>query len=92
MYSSPVHSVPGYSDSAFERARAYFAGPVAPEDGLRPALKWAFQHHPEGRWERIGILVPGQEEVRGHRELHRLRARGVTVEAATEPGACRSGQ
>ena len=85
MCSSSMHSVPGYPDSAFERARAYIAGPVAPEDGLTPALKWAFQHHSEGRWKRIGILVPGQECVREHRGLHRLRTRGVTVEAATDP-------
>lgn len=87
MYSSSVHSVPGYPESAFERARAYIAGPVAPDEGWRPALQWAFQHHPEGRWERIGILVPAREHVREHRGLHRLRARGVTIEAATEPGA-----
>ena len=85
MCSSSMHSVPGYPDSAFERARAYIAGPVAPEDGLMPALKWAFQHHPEARWERIAILVPGQEHEWRHRGLHRLRARGVTVEAATAP-------
>lgn len=87
MYSSPMHSVPGYPDPAFDRARAYIAGPVPPDEGLIPALQWAFQHHPEGRWERIGILVPAQEQMRGHRELHRLRARGVTIEAATDPGA-----
>ena len=85
MCSSSVHSVPGYPESPLERARAYIAGPVAPEDGLTPALKWAFQHHSEGRWKRIGILVPGQECVREHRGLHRLRTRGVTVEAATDP-------
>ena len=83
MPPAPMRPVPSCPGSAPERTRAYIAAPVPPEEGLLSALKWAFQHHPEGRWNRIGILVPTPAYIQ-HRALHRLRARGVTIEAVTD--------
>lgn len=83
MPPASMHPIPGCPSSAPERTRAYIAAPVPPEDRLLPALKWAFQHHPEGRWNRIGILVPTPTYAQ-HRALHRFRLRGVTIEAATD--------